>query len=69
VESAFKVGGRFRVVEKGDVRHVDAEFKGVSGRGLFAGVGARSAGLLSIPAVGFDLLFGCHEKEFLFEMR
>jgi hypothetical protein len=28
---------------------------------LFAGVGARSAGILSIAAIGFDLLFGSHE--------
>jgi hypothetical protein len=29
---------------------------------LFAGVGAGSGGFLGIASVGFDLLFGSHEK-------
>jgi hypothetical protein len=69
VEGAFEVGGRFGVVEEGDVGDVDAEFERVSGRGLFAGVGAGSAGLLSIPAVGLDLPFGSHEWVSFFAME
>jgi hypothetical protein len=67
VVSAFVVGGRFGVVEEGDIGHVDAEFEGVSGGGLFAGVSAGSTGLQGIAAIGFDLLFGCHEKGVPFE--
>jgi hypothetical protein len=69
VAGAFEVGGRFRVVVQGSVGHVDAEFKRVSRGGLFAGVGPRARGFLGIAAVGSDLLVGCHESGFLFEME
>jgi hypothetical protein len=48
---------------------VDAELEGVSGRSLFAFFSAGPAGLLGIAAVGRDLLVGCHESGFLFEME